>query len=66
MTTKELKKELKTSLSKYKWIKHNGRKDIALKMNCSRQNIDNYFDGKIANMEFAEKLIKHLSKIKRA
>ena len=65
MTSKQLKYHLNIKLSKFKWTRFSHRKEIAKKVGCSRQSVDNYINGIGGNMEVAEKLIKELSKLKQ-
>lgn len=64
MEAVKLKKSLTSKLGKYEWVTYPQRLQIAADLNVSRPTIDNYINGRVKKLEFAEVLLKRLSKIK--
>ena len=65
MEASKLRAKLTKSIKAYIWVKYQDRLSIATKMEVSRPTIDNYINGKVRNLEFAEKLLLNLKKIKK-
>lgn len=63
MEAVKLKLSLTKQLAKFSWVSYPDRLALASKLNKSRPTIDNYIKGKVANLVFAETLIRNLSKI---
>ena len=57
MESTKLKNSLTKRLTKYAWVTHADRLQIAAEMNVSRPTIDNYIKGTVSKLEFAEKLL---------
>lgn len=62
MESVKLKSSLTKRLLKFKWVSYPERLQIASKLDVSRPTIDNYINGKVANLVFAEKLLNILGK----
>jgi predicted XRE-type DNA-binding protein len=65
MEAAKLKKSLKVKLVKFIWVTHPQRRTIANLLNVSRPTIDNYINGKVCKLEFAERLLKVLNKVQK-
>lgn len=65
MEAAKLKKSLTKQIMSFKWVTHPQRVEVAKLLNKSRPTIDNYIKGLVCNLEFAEKLLKVLSKIEK-
>lgn len=63
MEATKLKASLVKKLSKFSWVSYSDRLSIASKLMKTRPTIDNYINGKIGSMEFAEKLLHVLNKL---
>ncbi len=63
MNAKQLLKKIKKELASFSWIKQPERVITAEKLDVSRTTIDNYIKGQVADMIFAEELIKELGKV---
>jgi hypothetical protein len=65
MESVKLKASLIKRLAKFSWVRHAQRLAISKEFSKSRPTIDNYINGDVANLEFAEKLIKRLEKVQK-
>ena len=65
MEASKLKKSLTKQLTSYKWVTHPQRREVSDLLCVSRPTIDNYINGKLGKLEFAEKLLKVLRKIQK-
>ena len=65
MEAEKLKASLVRKLKKFDWVPHADRVEVALNMQVSRPTIDNYINGKVGDMIFAERLIAALSKVSK-
>ena len=63
MNAKQLLIKIKKQLGKFKWVKSPQLEEIAQKKGVTRQTITNYINGQVADMVFAEELIKELAKV---